>query len=65
MMKTKEDALKIRGWREQGTWRYVARKAAKYWPTKGYMSRNQIEGMDLCYKAAKILGENPQNKPWK
>ena len=61
---TKSDALKIRAWREQGTWRWVATKAAEYWPDKGYNSGNQIEGMDLCYQAAKTLGESPQTKPW-
>lgn len=61
---TKEVALKIREWREKGTWRWVSEKAAKYWPGEGYISGNQIEGMMLCSKAAKILGENPQTKPW-
>ncbi len=61
---SKEDALKIRAFRKNHTWRGVARKAAEYWPERNYCNGNQPEGMLLCEEAAKTLDENPNKPPW-
>jgi hypothetical protein len=61
---TKKDALKIRKFRKSGTWRAVAKMAAEEWPDREYCSGNQIEGMELCREAAKILKQNPLKAPW-
>jgi hypothetical protein len=61
---TKEQAEKVREWRNKGTWRWVASRAAEEWPEKKIDSGNQIEGMYLCKEAAIILGEDPWDVPW-
>lgn len=61
---TKEEALKIRGWRKKGTWRWVATQAAEEWPDKKLCAGNQIEGMELCEAAANVLKQNPHKHPW-
>lgn len=63
-IKTKEDALIIRKFRKAGKWRHVARKAAEKWPDRGYLNSSTIEGLRLCWEAAKILNEDPRLKPW-
>ena len=60
----KQDALIIKDFRKNATWRMVAKLAAEKWPDRGYCSGNQIEGMELCQKAAQILGEDPWQEPW-
>lgn len=59
-----EDAKVIREFRQIGTWRRVATLAAKRWPERDYLVGNQLEGMDLCYAAAKILGQDHNEEPW-
>ena len=61
---TKEDAKIIKDFRMGATWRGVARLAAERWPDRKYSNGNQIEGMELCSKAAKVLGEDPFKPPW-
>lgn len=60
----KKDAKTIKKFRQHSTWRTVARLAAEKWPEHNYCSGNQVEGMELCKKAAKILNENPWKPPW-
>lgn len=59
-----EDALIIKDFRKNHTWRGVAREAAERWPDRNYCNGNQIEGMLLCCTAAKTLGEDPNKYPW-
>jgi hypothetical protein len=61
---SKEDALIIKGFRKNHTLRGVARVAAEYWPDRHYCNGNQIEGVELCCKAAETLGEKPTDEPW-
>lgn len=61
---TKRDARKIRKFRKQGTWRVVAALAANEWPDRRINSGNQIDGMELCYEAAKVLNQDPNKQPW-
>ena len=61
---TLKEAKQIRKWRKQGTWRWVAARAADKWPDKGINSGNQIDGMGLCFEAAQLLGEDSQKPPW-
>ena len=44
------------------TWRAVARRCALLW--EGPWGANQIAGMTLCQKAAKLLGEDFMKEPW-
>lgn len=61
---TIEDAMIVKSFRLQGTYRVVAALAAEYWPERNYCSGNQIEGRELCKEAAKVLNENPDAEPW-
>jgi len=63
-MMTTEDAKIIREFRQGATWRGVARLAAERWPERGYCNGNQLEGMELCKAAARVLGEDPWKEPW-
>jgi len=44
------------------SWRAVARRCALLW--KAPWGANQIAGMALCQKAAKLLGEDFMKEPW-
>ncbi len=44
------------------SWRAVARRCALLW--KAPWGANQIAGMALCQKAAKLLGEDFLKEPW-
>lgn len=60
----KKEARLIKKWRKKSTWRAIARRAAEEWPDRKYCSGNQIEGMELCFTAAKTLKEDPESKAW-
>ncbi|MDP2729162.1 MAG: hypothetical protein Q8O55_01610 [Dehalococcoidales bacterium] len=47
---------------EDCSWRAVARFTSKLWGTS--WGGNQIAGMVLCEKAAKLLGEDFMEPPW-
>ncbi|ARH89021.1 hypothetical protein [Streptomyces sp. MOE7] len=61
---THEMASQIRTWRVDGdlTWRSVAQAATDLWGAD--WGGNQIYGRDLCVVAAKMMGEDPDQKPW-
>ena len=44
------------------SWRAVARRCALLW--EGPWGSNQIAGMTLCQKAARLLGEDFLKEPW-
>ena len=62
----KELAETIKAWRcgKGFSWRMVAHYAAINYPDRGFIDGNQIEGMELCTKAAQFLGEDPSSEPW-
>ncbi len=72
-----EHAMYVRALRKAGfSWRAIARTCHyeitkrnpvpfwKGWPT-WYPPSNQIMGIVLCERAAAILGENPEEDPWR
>ncbi len=70
-----EEATRIKNYRCHnntcaGTWRYVAASAHAHYHSKDYgfvdwyPASNQLMGMALCAKAAKVLGEDPDKEPW-
>ena len=61
---TEGQARTIRAWRSEGhaTWRSVAGRAADTWA--GEWGTNQLAGIELCGRAALILGEDPYQEPW-
>ena len=61
---TKKDALKIRAFRKNGSWRWVAARVSEEMPHIACCSGNQLDGIDLCTVAAEILGEDPNKEPW-
>ncbi|MEQ0565698.1 hypothetical protein ABJI51_42040 [Amycolatopsis sp. NEAU-NG30] len=60
----RELAQLIRAWRvdEQQTWREIAARVAGHLDLPH--SGNQLAGRDLCLKAARLLGEDPDVEPW-
>ncbi len=56
----------IKHWRcvKGATWRKVAHYAAEVYPDRGFLDGNQIEGQELCFEAAKFLGEDSRDMPW-
>lgn len=65
---TPERAAEIK-WRRcvyGGSWRLVAELTYAEWGADAdwYPASNQIAGIVLCAKAAKMLGEDPTAKPW-
>lgn len=60
---TKEQALQIRALREQGSWRWVATQIHNTL-YQGIPPGHLIAGEHLCYQAANLLGEDPNQDPW-
>lgn len=60
----RELAQLIRAWRVDGeqTWREIAAHVASHLDLPP--STNQIAGRDLCFKAARLLGDDPDAEPW-
>ncbi len=61
---TPEMAVQIRTWRveEDYSWRAVTQAASDPWGSE--YGSNQLYGQDLCFAAAKLLGEDPYREPW-
>ena len=60
---TQEQALQVRAWRKQGSWRWVATQISNTL-YQGIPSGHQIAGEHLCRQAATLLGEDPNQDPW-
>jgi hypothetical protein len=60
---SREQALQIREWRTQGTWRWVAERIHENL-YQGIPHGHQIAGEHLCRQAANLLGEDPNQEPW-
>ena len=60
----RELAQLIRAWRvdEEQTWREIADRVTSHLDLP--RSTNQIAGRNLCLKAARLLGEDPDAEPW-
>jgi len=55
---TKEQANKIKKWRETMTFRRISERAAEEWPGKlGMIPGNQIDGINLCKESVEVIGE--------
>lgn len=61
---TKEDAIRIRQLRvvKSYSWRAIARFCS--WQSRAPWGGNQLAGMVLCEKAARLLGEDFMEAPW-
>lgn len=60
---TREQALQIRAWREQKSWRGVASQIYDNM-YRGIPRGHQTAGEHLCCQAALLLGEDPNQDPW-
>lgn len=61
---TPEMAAQVRTWRvdEEYTYRAVAQAATDLWGSD--WGSNQVYGMELCFAAAHMLGDDPTQDPW-